>query len=102
MILSKNPTTGFWTDLGKGFVLSNVHAEKDCMGRGCGIHDRPSNHALADAPMNWREDRSILELFCPHGIGHPDLDSARYLESIGKSYENVHGCDGCCGGVEFK
>ena len=51
--------------------------------------------------MNWREDRGILERLCMHGIGHPDRDSALYLESIGKSEENVHGCDGCCGGMEF-
>lgn len=101
MLLSKNPTTGFWTDLGKGFSLVHVHPASNCMDRGCAIHDHPSTHPLMDAPMNWREDRGILERLCMHGVSHPDRDSALYLESIGKSEENVHGCDGCCGGMEF-
>jgi hypothetical protein len=50
------------------------------------------------APLVWREDRSpqILERMCTHGIGHPDFDSAAYLDSIGQATLKVHGCDGCC------
>lgn len=95
-ILHKNPETGFWTLFEGGYSLVNVHSEKACLGRGCAVHDRPSEHNLKDAPMNWREDRNILERICPHGIGHPDKDSALYLESIGQGHQNVHGCDGCC------
>lgn len=96
MILKQDPLTGFWTDLGDGWVLNNLHDIHDCSGHGCAIHNTPSNHALKDAPMNWRQDRNILERICKHGVGHPDYDSAVYLESIGRDYQNVHGCDGCC------
>jgi hypothetical protein len=77
--------------------LINVHPESACAGaRGCGIHNKPSDHPLMDAPMNWREDRGILERICEHGVGHPDYDAAQYLTSIGQGYQNTHGCDGCC------
>lgn len=101
MILEKNEQTGWYTSLGDGLNLVNVHSTSACDGRGCGIHDHPSDHPLKDAAMNWRIDRQILERICDHGIGHPDHDSAKYLESIGKGYENVHGCDGCCSGNYF-
>jgi hypothetical protein len=78
--------------------LRNVHPISACSSAdGCAIHNRPSQHALVNAPLNWREDRNILERICVHGIGHPDHDSAKYLISVGMDYENVHGCDGCCG-----
>lgn len=96
MLLYKAPDTGYWTMFGSQQRLVNVHDPADCEGRGCGIHDHPSDHPLKDSRLNWREDRGILERICEHGIGHPDRDSADYLSSIGKGYENVHGCDGCC------
>ena len=97
MILKKDDD-GYFTRLGGGVTLRMVHDPADCAGRGCAIHDRPSGHALRNAPLNWREDRGILERICSHGIGHPDEDSARYLESIGHGVQNVHGCChlGCC------
>lgn len=77
--------------------LQQVHTPQDCANAaGCAIHNRPSSHALMDAPLNWREDRGILERICSHGIGHPDHDSAKYLESVGRGVQNIHGCDGCC------
>lgn len=86
-----------WMDNGYGRYLKLVtHTPDKCEGRPCAIHNRPSDHPLKDAPMYWRVDRGILERICDHGVGHPDADSANYLESIGKNYENVHGCDGCC------
>jgi hypothetical protein len=94
--LNQNPETGWWTE-GDGFRLVNTHDPKNCEGRGCAIHNHPSNHFLADAPLNWRVDRGILERICEHGVGHPDQDAAEYLSSRGAGYENVHGCDGCCG-----
>ena len=99
MILKKNPKTGYYTELPGNLTLI-VHAPELCEGRGCAIHDRPSDHLLAGMPLNWREDRGILERICSHGIGHPDEDSARYLESIGHGVQNVHGCChlGCCSG----
>ena len=91
MILYQYKKTGYWT---KG--MRNIHDPKLCADRGCGIHNHPSEHPLNEAPLNWREDRNILERLCRHGVGHPDYDSAKYLESVGQGYENIHGCDGCC------
>lgn len=91
MILRQDKKTGCWDK-----NMQNVHNPELCRGRGCAIHDHPSVHPLMDAPLNWREDRGILERICEHGIGHPDYDSAKYLESIGQGYENIHGCDFCC------
>lgn len=94
-LLSRNPKTGYFTELGDTY-LNNVHDPRACEGRGCAVHDHPSDHALNRAPLNWREDRNILERVCKHGVGHPDFDSAEYLASIGRGFENDHGCDGCC------
>lgn len=97
MRLYRAPGTGFWLLFADNSSLRNVHDPAVCEGRGCAIHNRPSDHALAEATLNWREDRGILERICMHGVGHPDADSAAYLESIGQGAQNVHGCDGCCG-----
>ena len=96
MILNQNSKTGFWTETEVGSVMRNVHDPRACEGRGCAIHDHPSDHPLKNAPLNWRNDRGILERICEHGVGHPDYDSARYLDAIGDSISNVHGCDLCC------
>lgn len=101
MYLNQDPETGYWTVGEAGYNLTNVHDPKLCEDRGCGIHNHPSEHHLKEAPMNWRVDRGILERMCPHGVGHPDYDSAEYLASVGHGYENVHGCDGCCMGITF-
>jgi hypothetical protein len=101
LYLAKNATTGWYTELAGGYRMTNVHPAKDCEGRGCAIHDHPSEHPLVNAPLSWRGDRGILERHCIHGVGHPDRDSAMYLESVGQGYENVHGCDGCCLGAPF-
>ena len=103
MYLHQNVKTGFWTSCyskNEEYVgeLRNVHSPLACIGpRGCAIHNDPTNHALKDAPLFWREDRGILERICEHNVGHPDLDSALYLTSIGQGIENSHTCDGCCG-----
>lgn len=98
MRLYQNTETSYWTEFGDGSYLNNVHDPRACAGRGCAIHNRPTDHSLKDTPLNWRSDRGILERVCKHGCGHPDLDSALYLDSIGKGYENVHGCCefSCC------
>ena len=98
MILSKDKDTGYFTEVLEP-IRGNlkVHDISNCLGdHPCAIHNTPSNHPLKDAPLNWREDRGILERVCPHGVGHPDYDSAQYLVSIGRDDENIHGCDGCC------
>lgn len=99
MFLKQSSETGYWTegDRGdEGYYLGNTHDPALCEGRGCAIHNHPSDHPLKDAPLYWRADRGILERICEHGVGHPDADSAAYLRSIGRSWENVHGCCGCC------
>ena len=102
-ILTLDENTGFNTKVTDSITgetvgnMTNVHPTSVCASAdGCAIHNRPSNHLLKDSPMVWREDRGILERQCEHGVGHPDFDSAKYLKSIGKDYENIHGCDGCC------
>lgn len=73
-------------EMNTGGILHNVHAETVCAGSYCLVHN-PSDHHMRDWPMNWREDRGLMERICPHGVGHPDPDD------IG---EGTHGCDGCC------
>lgn len=78
-------------------TLVNVHSPQACaQAAGCGIHNRPSNHPLKNAPLFWREREYILERICEHAIAHPDKDSAAYLRSIGQNVKNIHTCDGCC------
>lgn len=96
--LKQNWPTGWYIEFANGKHLLNVHNPALCEGRGCAIHNHPSDHPLKDAALYWRTDRGILERICEHGVGHPDYDSARYLASVGKNYENIHGCDGCCSG----
>lgn len=78
-----------------GMMLENVHPATACEGRGCPIH-HPSDHHMKDWPLNWRDDRGLMERLCPHGIGHPDPDDIAYKVSIGREGDDVHGCDGCC------
>lgn len=83
----KNPTTGttMW-----------VHDSSSCdPDRPCVVHRR-TQHALSDRRLLWRSDRGIFERICVHGVGHPDPDQFEYWRRTGRSYEAVHGCDGCC------
>jgi hypothetical protein len=72
-----------------------VHARSACAGRACCIHS-PSDHHMREWPMNYRGDRGQTERMCPHGVGHPDPDDARWHESQGRTWAWNHGCDGCC------
>lgn len=77
--------------------LGNVHRiTDDCLNHGCAVHN-PTPGPLSHRPYNWRTDRNIMERICEHGIGHPDHDSAAFQRRFDRAYENVHGCDGCCG-----
>lgn len=80
---------------GCGVPIYNIHSPHVCAGRPCVVH-APSNHSMRAFPTHWRRDRGIMERICPHGIGHPDPDDLAYLESVGRTGEGVHGCDGCC------
>jgi len=78
------------------YELTRIHpVTADCLQYGCCIH-KPTEGHMSSWPYNWREDRGIMERICPHGVGHPDQDSANWFSRNGKEYENVHGCDGCC------
>ena len=105
MLLLQDPATGFWTEAVEhwegrytSFKL-HTHGPDVCTGRGCAIHNHPSHHRLARAPLYWREDGGKLERVCEHGVGHDDYDSVQYLLSVDPSFISGHGCDGCCGGV---
>lgn len=43
-----------------------------------------------------RRENGLIEIACPHGIGHPSLKL-----TPAKYYYGVHGCDGCCGKAAF-
>lgn len=104
-------------ELEKERVTSTHDEWKDCTGRkfyvhkrnalcdrdGCAIHN-PTDHIMSDFKQFMREDKSFLiERICPHGIGHPDPDSARFIaKQEGNGSINVHGCDGCCRDPWFK
>lgn len=84
----------------KGAVLK-THAEDACVGEFCCIHN-PSDHALKDAPLNWRGDRGLMERICEHGVGHPDPDDLAYKERVMSKEDfemrafGTHGCCLCC------
>src|ERR1035437_3597591 len=48
----------------------------------CVLHN-PSNHKMRTWPMVLRSS-GLIERKCPHGIGHPDPDSAAYLDWASK------------------
>jgi len=76
--------------------ILEVHPPAKCAGNACCIH-RPSDHPLRTAPLNWRDERQIMERICPHGIGHPDPDDLTFRLARGTLFgAGVHGCDGCC------
>lgn len=88
---------------GTGQKIVNVHERSDlCDIYGCPIH-APSDHHMKDWPTNWRDGGMFdikpphMERICPHGIGHPDPDSAAYMLRVHGEDVSVHGCDGCCG-----
>jgi hypothetical protein len=61
----------------------------------CFIHN-PSTHHMRDWPIVVRAS-TLIERVCPHGVGHPDPDSAAYLNwRDGHDAWGIHGCDGCC------
>lgn len=72
-------------------ILRNTHDLSKCVGHACFVHNRTEHH-MRDWPVQWRDDRKIVERICVHGIGHPDPDQADFLNDAGMT----HGCDGCC------
>jgi hypothetical protein len=76
-------------------TMVNVHPATACAGRVCVVH-APSDHHMRTWDLNWRGDRGLMERICPHGVGHPDPDDMLYQASVGREWQGVHGCDGCC------
>lgn len=74
-----------------------IHDKDACGGHECPFHG-PSDHKMLDWPMLIRLDRcAMVERICPHGVGHPDPDSAAFLNGLqGTTVYSRHGCDGCC------
>jgi hypothetical protein len=70
-----------------GNLLVGLHSIKNCAREFCTIHNN-SNHSMKEFPQMWRDDKSIMERICSHGVGHPDPDEI--------SLDVIHGCDGCC------
>jgi len=74
-----------------------THPNFACKNQNCTIHNR-SMHSMRHYPQHWREDRSLMERICEHGVGHPDPDEYR-LNGPSSWAEHIHGCDGCCEGA---
>ena len=47
-----------------------------------------------------KRENGLIEIACPHGIGHPSLKLTKKL-SDEKFYYGTHGCDGCCWSAGF-
>lgn len=81
-----------------GEKWSGVHPKSACEGQDCVVH-HPSRHNMENWPRHLRET-TLVERLCRHGVGHPDPDSARFLNEHGpvgsRGTWGVHGCDGCC------
>lgn len=89
--------TEIWVGPG-GLILENVHPGERCAGQPCCLHS-PSEHHMREWPLNWRNDRQLMERLCPHGVGHPDPDDLAYGEQVSPGstrWRGIHGCDGCC------
>ena len=75
------------------------HPQAKCDGPPCPFH-APSDHSMRGLPMQLRET-GLIERRCVHGVGHPDPDSAAWMDRR-PGWEGsagtwgVHGCDGCC------
>lgn len=80
-----------------------VHTKEQCKAtrkrgapKGCVLH-RPTLHKLTGSPQVLRRD-TLIEDQCPHGVGHPNPDSAAFLNwRDGTTTHLIHQCDGCCG-----
>lgn len=78
--------------------LTGVHLREDCKGS-CPLHS-PTEHSMSDFTLHFRQDTFMFERICEHGIGHPDPDSLRHIETTtGSTAWGIHGCDGCCRGA---
>lgn len=66
--------------------------------KNCVFH-KPTIHRLTGSVQILRAS-ALIEDMCEHKVGHPNPDSAAYLnwrDSTTTWY--IHGCDGCCGDI---
>ncbi len=67
------------------------------------VYHSPSDHRMNTWPTNFRADPfafGLVERLCPHGVGHPDPDSVRWMSEVtGQDSWGIHGCDLCCVGA---
>lgn len=97
---NKNWSHDYFTD--DSGTKWKVHKSETCSGSHCAIHN-PSDHPLKDARIVLRhgshfssKPHGFAERFCECGIGHSDLDSVAFYDSIGYPGTSVHGCCGHC------
>lgn len=76
--------------LESGQVLQ-THERGQCFGQWCAVH-QPMPGPWAEWPRQWRQDRSIMERKCPHGVGHPVAEMYDFAVAQGRAYDLVHGC----------
>lgn len=69
----------------------------------CALH-YPSSHHMITWKLVYRDDLSLLERICPHGVGHPDPDSIQFLKTKNPADSTIetHGCDGCCDATKWE
>lgn len=105
MEMSQN-VSDFFADGGRAHTREQCKAtRKQGAPKGCVLH-RPTLHKLTGSKQILRSS-TLIEDVCRHGVGHPNPDSAAYLDwrdslegSVGSWFS--HGCDGCCGPIEAK
>ena len=90
-----NYETNEWTPPEGGWKYTNLHARTwECDRYGCMVHN-PDLEWVGNRenwPYSPRGD-GRMERICPHGIGHPDPDTAEYLErTFYGTWMWVHGC----------
>ncbi len=75
-----------------------VHEKTPACEAGCVIHFPTDPHP--EFKTHWREDRSLMERICEHGVGHPDADHLKFIARVkgekAAQTESIHGCCGCC------
>jgi len=78
------------------------HPERHCATeKHCAVHRPSKKNWLREWPFVVRLDKAgIMERICPHGVGHSDPDSLKWVRRyVGKKNAfalGTHGCDGCC------
>lgn len=81
------------TELESGQLL-NHHRADQCHSQWCALHN-PKPGPWSAWPRWWVGALERLDRICPHGVGHPVVESADWLRAHGKAHLLVHDCDGC-------